>query len=129
MKSERVLEIFKEITRVPRESGHEELIIAYLQQFAASHSLECKTDEAGNVLIVKNASEGRENVPTIVLQSHSDMVCEKIQIQTMIFLKILLSMSLKMAGWLPRTLPSEQTVESEWPLSLHCWKAIFPQGE
>ncbi len=77
MKSERVLEIFKEITRVPRESGHEELIIAYLQQFAASHSLECKTDEAGNVLIVKNASEGRENVPTIVLQSHSDMVCEK----------------------------------------------------
>lgn len=77
MKSERVLEIFKEITRVPRESGHEELIIAYLQQFAASHSLECKTDEAGNVLIVKEASEGKEAVPTIVLQSHSDMVCEK----------------------------------------------------
>ncbi len=77
MKSERVLEIFKEITRIPRESGHEELIIAYLQQFAASHSLECKTDEAGNVLIVKKASAGKESVPTIVLQSHSDMVCEK----------------------------------------------------
>lgn len=77
MKSERVLEIFKEITRVPRESGHEEHIIAYLQNFAASHSLECKTDKAGNVLIVKEASKGKENVPVIVLQSHSDMVCEK----------------------------------------------------
>lgn len=77
MKSERVLEIFEEITRIPRESGHEEHIIAFLQEFAASHSLECKTDEAGNVLIVKPASPGKENVPALVLQSHSDMVCEK----------------------------------------------------
>lgn len=77
MDSERVLEIFKEITRVPRESGHEELIIAYLQHFAASHGLECKTDEAGNVLIIKEAAPGKENVPVLVLQSHSDMVCEK----------------------------------------------------
>lgn len=77
MNSERVLEIFKEITRVPRESGHEEQIIAYLQDFAASHSLQCRTDEAGNVLIVKDAAPGKENVPVLVLQSHSDMVCEK----------------------------------------------------
>lgn len=77
MNSERVLEIFKEITRIPRESGHEELIIAYLQQFAAALSLQCKTDEAGNVVIIKEASAGKEDVPTIVLQSHSDMVCEK----------------------------------------------------
>ncbi len=77
MKSERVLEIFKEITRVPRESGHEEQIVAYLQRFASSHSLQCKTDKAGNVLIVKEAAEGKEDVPVLVLQSHSDMVCEK----------------------------------------------------
>ena len=77
MDSKRVLEIFKEITRVPRESGHEELIISYLQSFASSHGLECRTDKAGNVLIVKKAAEGKENVPVIVLQSHSDMVCEK----------------------------------------------------
>lgn len=77
MNSEKVLSFFKEITKVPRESGHEEKIIAYLQKFAADHNLECKTDEAGNVLIIKEAAEGYENVPTIVLQSHSDMVCEK----------------------------------------------------
>jgi dipeptidase D len=77
MNSEKVLSFFKEITKIPRESGHEEHIIAYLQEFAASSGLECKTDAAGNVLITKEAAPGYENVPTIVLQSHSDMVCEK----------------------------------------------------
>ena len=77
MNSEKVLSFFKEITKIPRESGHEEHIIAYLQEFAASNGLECKTDAAGNVLITKAAAPGYENVPTIVLQSHSDMVCEK----------------------------------------------------
>ena len=77
MNSEKVLSFFKEITAIPRESGHEEHIIAYLQDFAAKNNLECKTDEAGNVLITKPAAPGYEDVPTIVLQSHSDMVCEK----------------------------------------------------
>lgn len=77
MNSDKVLSIFKEITEIPRESGHEEQIILYLQKFAEKHNLECKTDEAGNVLIVREASDGCEDYPTIVLQSHSDMVCEK----------------------------------------------------
>lgn len=77
MNSETVLSYFKEITAIPRESGHEEQIIAYLQDFAAKNGLECKTDEAGNVLIVKEAAPGYEDVPAIVLQSHTDMVCEK----------------------------------------------------
>lgn len=77
MNSETVLSFFKEITRIPRESGHEEHIIAYLQKFAADRQLECKTDKVGNVLIVKEAAAGYEDVPVIVLQSHSDMVCEK----------------------------------------------------
>ena len=77
MNSEKVLSFVKEITEIPRESGHEEHIIAYLQEFASKRNLECKTDAAGNVLIVKEAAAGYEGVPVIVLQSHSDMVCEK----------------------------------------------------
>lgn len=77
MNSEKVLSYFKEITQIPRESGHEEKIVAYLQEFAAKHNLECKTDKAGNVLITKEAAPEYEDVPAIVLQSHSDMVCEK----------------------------------------------------
>ena len=49
----------------------------YLQQFAAKHNLACKTDKTGNVVITKEASKGKENVPTLVLQAHQDMVCEK----------------------------------------------------
>ena len=77
MNSESVLKIFKEITAIPRESGHEEKMTAWLQLFAAQRNLDCKTDETGNVLITKPASAGKENVPTLVLQAHQDMVCEK----------------------------------------------------
>ena len=77
MTSETVLDIFKDITRIPRESGHEGPMTAFLQQFAATRSLECRTDKTGNVVIVKEAAPGKENVPTLVLQAHQDMVCEK----------------------------------------------------
>ena len=77
MNTEKVLNFFREITRIPRESGHEEQIVAYLQQFAKSRGLECKTDKVGNVMIAKPASKGYEDRPTVVLQGHTDMVCEK----------------------------------------------------
>lgn len=78
MNTERVLSFFGEITRIPRESGHEEKITAYLEKFAADRGLQCKTDRCGNVLIVCPATEGYENRPAIVLQGHTDMVCEKL---------------------------------------------------
>ncbi len=77
MNTESIMSIFREILTVPRESGHEEHIIKYLQDFAKKHKLACKTDKAGNVLITREASKGKEALPVIVLQSHSDMVCEK----------------------------------------------------
>ena len=77
MDSASVLSIFQEITRIPRESGHEAPITAWLQQFAAQRGLPCKTDKTGNVLITKPSAPGKENVPTLVLQAHQDMVCEK----------------------------------------------------
>ena len=77
MNSKDILEIFKEITTVPRESGHEEKIIEWLLAFAKKHNLKAKRDEIGNVVIIKEADKGKEKVPTVILQSHSDMVCEK----------------------------------------------------
>ncbi len=77
MTTQAIMDIFYKILEIPRESGHEEHIIKYLQEFANNHNLECKTDDAGNVLITRAASKGKEGVPTVVLQSHSDMVCEK----------------------------------------------------
>ena len=87
MDAKRVLEIFKEITRIPRESGHEEPITAWLLEWAKAHGLESKRDEIGNVLIARPAAPGKENVPTLVLQAHQDMVCEKLPASKHDFLK------------------------------------------
>ena len=72
-----VFKYFEEICQVPRPSKKEEKMIAYLKTFGAKHNLETKVDEAGNVLIKKPATPGKENLQTVVLQSHIDMVCEK----------------------------------------------------
>ena len=72
-----VFAFFLEICRIPRESGHEALIIAYLQEFAQKRGLKHATDAVGNVAISKPASLGMESRPVVVLQSHVDMVCEK----------------------------------------------------
>lgn len=77
MNSEKILSIFKEITCIPRESGHEEKIVEYLVNFAKEHGLEYKTDDVNNVVITRPASKGHEDRSTIVLQGHTDMVCEK----------------------------------------------------
>lgn len=72
-----VWEYFEEICQVPRPSKKEGKIMAFLLDWAKKHDLEACRDEAGNVLIKKPAAPGRENAPTVVLQAHMDMVCEK----------------------------------------------------
>lgn len=72
-----VWELFDDITRVPRPSKKEEKIMAFLMDFAEKHGLEHKRDKIGNVVIRKAATAGYENRPTVVLQAHMDMVCEK----------------------------------------------------
>ena len=71
------MSFFREILRIPRESGNEKHIIEYLLEFGRSRGLDTKRDAIGNVLITKSASAGCEDWPTVVLQSHMDMVCEK----------------------------------------------------
>ena len=77
LKPKAVFDYFAEINKVPRPSKHEEKMIAYLKDFAEKNNLAFKTDEAGNVLIAKPATPGMEGRPTVVLQGHMDMVCEK----------------------------------------------------
>ena len=77
LKPASVFHYFAEICKVPRPSKKEEKIIAYLQNFAKEQGLESKTDEAGNILIKKPATPGKDNLKTVILQSHIDMVCEK----------------------------------------------------
>jgi dipeptidase D len=68
---------FEEICQVPRPSKKEEKIIRFLLDFAKTNELKVRKDEIGNVLISKPATQGRQNDPVVILQSHVDMVCEK----------------------------------------------------
>lgn len=68
---------FNEICQIPHPSGKEEKIGKYLMDFAAQRNLEASMDSVGNVLIRKQATPGYESAPSIILQAHMDMVCEK----------------------------------------------------
>lgn len=73
-----VWEQFEAITRVPRPSKKEEKIIEYLVNFAIAHGIKYQKDQIGNVVMRKAATAGYEDRPCVILQSHMDMVCEKL---------------------------------------------------
>lgn len=68
---------FHEITQIPRPSKKEEKVIAFIRNFSEKHKLDYKIDDAGNILVCKNATPGYESHKTVILQAHMDMVCEK----------------------------------------------------
>lgn len=72
-----IFRYFEEISAIPRCSGNEKQISDYMVEFARKHSLEVIQDDALNIIIKKPASHGYENAPTVILQGHMDMVCEK----------------------------------------------------
>ena len=69
---------FAKINSIPRPSKREEKMIEYLKGWGESHHLETIVDETGNVLIRKPATKGFEDRKTVILQSHMDMVCDKL---------------------------------------------------
>ena len=68
---------FDEICKIPHCSKHEEEIREYVLSFAKQNGLKTKMDKPGNVVVLKPASSGMERKPTVILQGHMDMVCEK----------------------------------------------------
>lgn len=72
-----VFDFFEKISDIPRGSGNEKAISDYLLNFGKELGLETIQDEALNIIIKKTASKGYENAPTVIIQGHMDMVCEK----------------------------------------------------
>ena len=77
LKPEIIWTIFEDICKVPRPSKKEDRIIEYLLNWAKKHNIEAKRDEIGNIVMRKPATKGKENVKSVIMQSHMDMVCEK----------------------------------------------------
>lgn len=72
-----VFKFFEDICAIPHGSGNEAAIAAYIEQFARERGLYCHRDGVHNVFIRLPAAEGCEDRPAVLLQGHSDMVCEK----------------------------------------------------
>lgn len=77
LKPELVWYHFEEICKYPRPSKKEEKIAEYVVSVGKRLGLQTEKDKFGNILIRKPATPGRENLKTVTMQGHIDMVCEK----------------------------------------------------
>lgn len=68
---------FYEISQIPRPSKKEERITAHFEQLFNSLGIKYTKDKVGNLVARVPATKGYKNAPIVVLQGHSDMVCEK----------------------------------------------------
>ncbi len=68
-------EYFKKISEIPRCSGNEDPIRAYIKKEAEKFGFKTIIDKAGNLLV--KIPSNTKNATQIILQSHFDMVCEK----------------------------------------------------
>ncbi len=73
----RVLELFEEISRIPRCSGNEDAAARWFEAWAAARGWKTERDRTGNLRIDVPATAGSERAPGVVIQGHLDMVCEK----------------------------------------------------
>jgi len=73
----RLFRFFEDICAIPHGSRNEAAVADYLVAFAEARGLSWYRDEIENVLISMPGSAGRENEPPVLLQGHTDMVCEK----------------------------------------------------
>jgi dipeptidase D len=73
----RLWQHFAALSRVPRGSKNETAAAQFVLDTARQLGLAARRDEIGNVLVEKPATAGREHAPSVCLQAHLDMVCEK----------------------------------------------------
>lgn len=77
LQPENLWRYFYQLSQIPRESGNEEGVRQWLVAFAKEHGIRHAVDAIGNVIMYRDPSVGYEQVPSVALQGHMDMVCVK----------------------------------------------------
>ncbi len=68
----RMWRYFNDLTHIPRETGNEAGVRAYVRAYAAARGYACEENEIGDLLLrVRPEATG----PCVALQAHMDMVC------------------------------------------------------
>ena len=70
----KVFYFFEELCQIPHGSGNVGAISDYLKNFAEERNLVVYQDHIKNIVIIKDASEGYEAEPAVIIQGHMDMV-------------------------------------------------------
>jgi dipeptidase D len=68
---------FAKLTKIARPPRGEDAAVAYVRDWADRNGHAARRDAAGNVVVAVPSSAGSERAPTVVLQAHLDMVCER----------------------------------------------------
>ena len=68
---------FHAISQIPRCSGNEQAVGEYILQLAERRDLPSQRDSIGNIVVTCPGTHGMEACPIVILQGHTDMVCEK----------------------------------------------------
>ena len=68
---------FEKICSIPHGSRNTGLIADYLVEFAKEHEIRYIRDELNNVIFFQEGTCGLEDHDPVIIQGHSDMVCEK----------------------------------------------------
>ena len=77
LEPEIVWDIFERISAIPRCSKKEERVQEFLEAWAGENGVGFRKDEVGNVILIREAAPGCEGFPTLMMQGHQDIVCEK----------------------------------------------------
>ncbi len=64
---------FAELSRIPRPSGKEQAALDYVRGLAEARNVGWRQDDYGNLVLFLDGGPG----PTVAVQAHLDMVCEK----------------------------------------------------
>lgn len=74
---EKVMYYFEKISRIPHGSGNSDGLSDYIAEFAKKKNLEFYQDSFKNIIVIKEATKGKETSKTLIIQGHLDMVAEK----------------------------------------------------
>ena len=75
--TQQLLDQLEDINRIPRQSGNRGPVTEYFKKWASIHGFSYREDHVQNLVIEVPGTAGYEDAPIVVIQGHTDMVCEK----------------------------------------------------
>ena len=122
-KNEKLLQYFKDICRIPRQTSDEEAISQYLLDFAKARGLQAERDAHHNVLIRKPSTIPGYKGPTVIVQGHMDIVYEKSSFSGLKFTEPVMEITCSLTFIISLRMEPLLVLITDWQLLMQwiCW--------